>query len=339
MGQQKLNNPYLSKSKYNNISYIGKVYGNLKIVDFVIDKDGHFAFKCMCLCQEGEKNPKYDIVLPSKLINGVRISCGCKANNVQYNDKKYIGQTFGALTVLEILENNKAGDGVQFRCRCKHCGDENVIVGARHAIYGRQKTCDKVLCRKLENLTSTKYRNSNYIGMVYGKLKVVEIVPPNVENNVVIWVCKCLNDGNLVLAPANDIVAGEITSCGCLQSKGEFIIKEILRCENVEFKQQYYFKDLVGVGKGYLRYDFAIFENDNLKCLLEFDGPQHRLISFVFGQTQQEKDEKFKTIQYHDNLKNIYAMEHNIPLYRFYIPNAIKNKDKVEQYLKDFGII
>lgn len=55
MGQQKLNNPYLSKSKYNDISYIGKIYGNFKIVDFVIDKQGHFAFKCMCLCQEGEK--------------------------------------------------------------------------------------------------------------------------------------------------------------------------------------------------------------------------------------------------------------------------------------------
>ena len=52
MAQTKLNNPYLSKSKYNDISYIGKIYGNFKIVDFVIDKDGRFAFKCMCLCQE-----------------------------------------------------------------------------------------------------------------------------------------------------------------------------------------------------------------------------------------------------------------------------------------------
>lgn len=79
ISQSKLKNLYLSKSIY----YIGQVYGNFKIVDFVLDKEGHFAFKCMCFCQEGKQNPKYHIILPSKLINGKHISCGCLNSTVE----------------------------------------------------------------------------------------------------------------------------------------------------------------------------------------------------------------------------------------------------------------
>lgn len=334
-----LNNPYFSRSKYNDKSYIGKIYGNFKVIDFVIDKDGRFAFKCMCLCQEGKKNPKYDIVLPSKLINGKRISCGCKANGVKYNDKNYIGKTFGALTVLEIIENNSTGEGILFRCSCKHCGRDDVIVDARHFMQGKYSTCNNGLCKKKEDIVNTKYRDISYIGNIYGYLKVIDIIPPNESDKGVHWLCECQRDGNVVSLIASAVVRGNNVSCGCLTSTGEVVIKDILNKYNIIYKEEYSFNDLRGE-KGYkLRYDFGIIENDKLKCLIEYDGAQHRSVKQMYGSTYEESLQNYIKIKKHDKLKTEYAKKHNIPLLRFYVRDVANNKDKVEKYLRDFGII
>ena len=340
MSQAKLKNPYLSKSKYNDISYIGEIFGNFKIVDFVIDKDGRFAFKCMCLCQEGKENPKYDIIPPSKVINGKRISCGCKKGNVQYNNSFYIGKTYGSLTVLETIGNNHRGEGVLFRCHCKHCNDNNVIVGARHVVYGRINTCGKLLCQKKEDVFNTKYRDNAYIGQVFGYLKVLSIAPPNIKDKGVRWVCECQRDGNITTAIASAVVMGNNISCGCLNSTAEVYIEEILRKYNILYKSEYSFNDLRGA-KGYkLRYDFGILDNmGKLICLIEYDGGQHRSVKNMYGSTKKQKEENYKRQKEHDRLKTEYAKNHNIPLYRFYVRDVANNKVKVEQYLKDFSII
>jgi hypothetical protein len=44
---------------------------------------------------------------------------------------------------------------------------------------------------------------------------------------------------------------------------------------DVEFETQYTFPDLIGVGGKQLRFDFAIFENGELKRLIEYNGLQH----------------------------------------------------------------
>lgn len=334
-----LNNPYLSKSKYNDISYIGKIYGNFKVIDFVTNKNGHFAFKCMCLCQEGKKNPKYDIVLPSKLINGNRTSCGCKKNNSKYNDNSYIGVINGALTVVEIIEKNHNNMGVLFRCSCKHCGNNNVIVDARHFIQGRYSTCGSALCKKKEDIMHSKYRDESYIGKVFGYLKVIDILPPNNMDLGTRWLCECQRDGNVVSLIASAVVRGNNVSCGCLTSTGEVVIKDILKKYNIIFKEEYSFNDLRGE-KGYkLRYDFGIIENDKLKCLIEYDGAQHRSVKQMYGSTYEESLQNYIKIKKHDKLKTEYAEKHNIPLLRFYVRDVANNKDKVEKYLRDFGII
>lgn len=44
---------------------------------------------------------------------------------------------------------------------------------------------------------------------------------------------------------------------------------------NIEFATQYTFKDLKGVGGRNLRFDFAIFKNNQLSHLIEYNGLQH----------------------------------------------------------------
>lgn len=100
----------------------------------------------------------------------------------------------------------------------------------------------------------------------------------------------------------------------CNESKGEQAIRHYCEKENVPFKAQYIFEDLIGVGGGLLKFDFAIFDDKEqlkLKYLIEYDGKQHyEWIKKLMTET------KFKSSQYHDQLKNKYCKEHNIKLLR-----------------------
>lgn len=101
-------------------------------------------------------------------------------------------------------------------------------------------------------------------------------------------------------------------SCGCIKSIGEELIANILNENNICFKKEYSFNDLIYKNK--LRFDFAIFKEDGtLSHLVEFDGIQH------FEQTGWED---LQTIQFRDNLKNQYCLDNNIKLIRL---NDINN--------------
>jgi len=65
------------------------------------------------------------------------------------------------------------------------------------------------------------------------------------------------------------LTSGNTSSCGCIRSVGENIIKNTLQQNNINFQQEYYFYNLKH--EQYLRFDFFI---DN-KYLIEFDGIQH----------------------------------------------------------------
>lgn len=51
-------------------------------------------------------------------------------------------------------------------------------------------------------------------------------------------------------------------SCGCKQSIGELNINNILSKNNIKYKTQYTTKNLKTENNGYLRFDFAILNED-----------------------------------------------------------------------------
>lgn len=97
----------------------------------------------------------------------------------------------------------------------------------------------------------------------------------------------------------------------CMCSKGEAKIGKILEKYDIKFLKQYIFDDLVGVQNGFLRFDFAIFNNDKLMCLIEYDGEQH--FNLIEGLMNQQD---FERLQEHDKRKNKYCKEHNLSLIR-----------------------
>ena len=61
-----------------------------------------------------------------------------------------------------------------------------------------------------------------------------------------------------------------------------------------------------------MRFDFAIFKQDQLICLIEYDGEQH----FKFVKHFHKNVFNFKKAKEWDRRKNKYCLIHNIPLIR-----------------------
>ena len=97
-------------------------------------------------------------------------------------------------------------------------------------------------------------------------------------------------------------------------SIGEQLTRNFLQQHNIIFTEQKTFNDLKD--KDFLRYDFYIFYK-NKNMLLECDGLQHnKPVDFSGHLSDDEVQANFEKNKYHDKLKNEYAKNHNIPLYR-----------------------
>jgi DNA-directed RNA polymerase subunit RPC12/RpoP len=98
----------------------------------------------------------------------------------------------------------------------------------------------------------------------------------------------------------------------CSSSFGEIRVEEFLRKMIIDYKIEYRFKGLHGLGGSSLRFDFAIF---NSRCellhLIEYDGKQHFEPVEVMGGA-----DKFIETQAHDAIKNAYCKANNINLVR-----------------------
>lgn len=93
-------------------------------------------------------------------------------------------------------------------------------------------------------------------------------------------------------------------------SRGEIKIEQILTNAGLNFKQEYSFPDLVSSNGRPLRFDFAVFDdNDELEFLIEYQGIQHYEAKSKFGGFSGLRKQ-----QYNDMQKREYCRKHNIIL-------------------------
>ena len=118
----------------------------------------------------------------------------------------------------------------------------------------------------------------------------------------------------------------------CNESKGEKRISKYLDKHNILYTPQYIFDDLKGdtiKNKRHLKFDFAIFDNNNnIICLIEYDGEFH-FRTARFSKDKKKMLDKLKKIQIYDIKKNLYCAENDIQLIR--IPYW--EFDNIEKYL------
>lgn len=214
-------------------------------------------------------------------------------------------QVFGKLTALKRAEkrNDKY---TRWVCQCA-CGN---VVEVR-TDYLTSKHTTSCGCVKKQYFGSPMKILNNRFG------KLIPIKYDSIKGE---YLCQC-DCGNTTYVLGYNLTNGNTSSCGCLKSKGELKINQILSEMNISYKTQYYFEDCRFPDTNRLAYfDYAIFENNQLKMLIEYDGIQHE------NGWGQEK-ESLKKIQAYDKYKDYYCLIHNIPLIRV----SYKDFDKIDQ--------
>ena len=199
------------------------------------------------------------------------------------------------LTVVERGGRAKSKE-VKWICQCE-CGN-TIEVTSSHLRSGHTLSCGCLM----------KERNSTdiSIGDRYGKLTVIEKTDKRYFKSI-IYKCKC-DCGSIIYVPSNNLTSGHTQSCGCLKSKGELKISQILTNNNIPFEKEKIFEDCKNIETNKpFRFDFWV----NNQYLIEFDGSQH----FTAGHGWNNK-EHLEATQKKDNYKNQYCKNNNIPLIR-----------------------
>lgn len=227
-----------------------------------------------------------------------------------------LNNKYGLLTPIALTKdkNNRTA----WLCKCD-CGNTKIVRGS-DLRKGKITSCGKQCPLRYT-------RNGVFVdetGNKYGLLTVMYRV--NFDHKTKIkWHCKC-ECGNECDVSGADLRSGNQISCGCLRSKGEREINTILLEKNIQFKKEYSFDDLRGINNGKLRFDFAIFNNNILKGLIEFQGEQHFYPVKAFGGI-----ETFKERTYNDQKKLDYCENNNIPLLLLRKTDNIK--EKINQFI------
>ena len=205
---------------------------------------------------------------------------------------------------------------VRWNCQCKTCGDYCVKEAAN---IDRDQSCG---CAKKQNIG--KSLRKDLTNQKFGKLTAIEYSgKSNISGNA-IWICQC-ECGNKCEVDSNNLTTLHTYSCGCVKySIGVQNILNILKDANILYNMEY---SIPGEYEGYpYRFDFALFKDDKLIRLIEFDGEQHYKSSsgYMNNENLQKRQER-------DKKKNEWALAHNIPLVR--IPYWERDKITLDMIL------
>lgn len=301
------------------IDITGQKFGKITaLYDTGIRKNRQALWHCKCDCGN-----ECDI-LGSSLRSGHTKSCGC-GNYDSKNVEDLTGKVFNRLTVLN-REGSDTSRHALWLCKCE-CGNTR-IVKTSELKSNAVKECRE--CAKYSQ-TNIDYSTTSWFREINGK-KFGRLTPKNPtldRNNAgrVIWECYCdCGNPNPIFVSSSSLKNGNTQSCGCLRhsSTGEDRIAKLLIDNNINFKRQYTFDNLLSPKNSKLMFDFAIFDKEyKLSHLIEYDGVQHFEAIEYFG-----GNEYLKYLQQCDEIKNTFCKTNNIPLIRInYLKDEIVLED------------
>lgn len=273
-----------------NVNNVGKFidltnqkFGMLLVVKKSDKKDRSIWWDCRCDCG----NPDLIPIRGDRLRSGITTSC-CMLK------ESLVGQKFNRLTVLYRDFSKIGKDRNYWICECE-CG-KITSVRASHLKDNSVKSCG---CYLKDWLVETKV--VDLTGNRYGKLTVVKPIK-DTRAKVQFWLCKC-DCGKKKIARSGDLKSGYTKSCGCIRSWKEEEIQNILIENNIKFKREFTFDDLID--KRNLRFDFALFNDEKLIGLIEYHGDQHYNKKLKYYSASLIK---------HDRMKIKYCEKNFIPL-------------------------
>lgn len=192
-----------------NVDLTGKKFGRWTVLE-VVPKYKNGKTYCLCRCECGTE--KY--VVRYSLLNGDSQSCGClaKEKTQERCRKDYTGQTFGELTVIEMLYNYHNGK-TYCKCQCS-CGNKHVVyVG--NLISGHTKSCG---CMTYDMIWDG--RRTNLCGVVFGRLTVIEMLYGYHNKRTY---CRCICEcGNETIVDMGNLLSERTASCGCWEKESRY---------------------------------------------------------------------------------------------------------------------
>lgn len=225
-------------------------------------------------------------------------------------------QKFGRWTPIYRIKK-EGSKKTYWHCKCD-CGKEK-DVEASSLLRNISQSCG---CLHNELLGQSNINNKliDIAGKRFGKLTVLSRVSGN--HNGAIWKCKC-DCSNIVSINSFHLRHDMSHSCGCLRSKGEEKIGYLLRLHNIPFEKEKTFETCI-LPSGYkARFDFYV----NNRYIIEYDGRQH----FFYEASGWNTEEQFQKTQQHDNFKNQWCKDNNIPIIR--IPYTKLDSLKIEDLI------
>ena len=210
--------------------------------------------------------------------------------------KDLTGNRYGRLTAIRYATKG------HWACRCD-CGNE-INVDTRFLNSGHTRSCG---CLRKDTAKSNVVDMSGFEND--GDDGVIVLARQGSDNQqVALWYCICKHCGSVFVSRGSSIRSGLIHSCGCVHSRNEQRIAQILTEHHIEFQREYTFPDLIGTGGKRLRFDFAVLYKGVLNHLIEFHGAQH------YSKPHGSWGEGFEDLVKHDMMKRQYCDDNGIRL-------------------------
>ena len=260
-----------------------------------------------------------------------------KNRNSKSRRKNYAGEQIGYIDVLKYIERIENEKEIrEYECYCNACRTNTIMshnalmVAKSHMVAeGKMPSCG---CMKSIGIKNWNGKNrKDLTGMTFGYLYVIgpaEIIYVGTKSkHRQTWKCQCVC-GSIIYVTTGDLTSGNTKSCGCILSRGEAIVAEILTKNHIKYRKEYSYHDLLTSNGFPCRFDFAIQDKKkNIVCLVEYQGIQHYKDLGWFGRLEREET---------DQKKKDYCKANQIKLFEIPYNSNIENEvNKIIRYVHD----
>jgi hypothetical protein len=284
----------------------GQKFGRLTVLYLSKNKTTSRGRKWICECECGTIKE----VSQQSLKNGSIVSCGCynREQLIKKTLKDLTGQKFGRWTVIKRAEkpSHIQSSGAWWLCECGCEKHTKRIVKGQALTSGKSKSCG---CLHKEIVGKLNF--TDLTGKRFGHLTVVkqtDAPETNKNKSATYWLCKC-DCGNEVIVITANLNNKHSTSCGCINSKGELKIIQLLTNNEIPFvHDKYIFTDCKLSTGGTARFDFYV----NNLYIIEYDGEVH----YESSKNGWFTKDRLEITKQRDQEKNEYCWKHDIPIIR-----------------------
>ena len=277
---------------------LGRINKDIEIIGEYIEANTNI--RCKCKICNNEWNAR-----PTNLLHGTGCPI-CSLEKLKLSEDEFLARLDVINPSIEIIGKYK-GRKEHISCKCKICNHIWHTATPHNLLNG--SGCPE--CAKKSISDAKKKTPKEFADELYKVNPNIELLEDYQLSSIKIK-CRCKKCKGIWYANPTDILHNESGCPHCRMSKGEEIIKNVLDKENYNYEPQYKFDDCMD--KIALRFDFVVFINDKILCVIEYQGIQHYEPIDFAGKGEEWANEMFKSNQRRDKIKRDYCVENNIPL-------------------------